>query len=282
MHALDAGMHVLCEKPLANSADQARAMLAKAEAAGVKHMILFVGRWAAHFQHMKRLLEDGYIGRAFQARLSFVAGFGRCGEYMWRFDRQRANGSVADLGSHMIDLARSYLGDVAKVSAHLATFVDRPDAEGHPSDPANDSALLTLEFAQGAHAAIEVSAVANTGDRWAEQHLALFGDAGTLCADVVFGGVERSAVVRGVRYPEVRFQTLPVPQDSSDEFECPRGRAALLPGLSLEPSIAPRVFIDAIVHDRPAFPDFHDGLKAQQVVDAAVISHRTGCRVSLP
>src|SRR5437867_512366 len=41
MHALDAGLHVLCEKPLANSADQARAMLAKAEAAGVKHMILF-------------------------------------------------------------------------------------------------------------------------------------------------------------------------------------------------------------------------------------------------
>jgi predicted dehydrogenase len=281
MHALDAGLHVLCEKPLANSADEARAMLAKAEAAGVKHMILFIGRWAPHFQHMKRLLADGYIGRAFQARLSFLAGFGRRGEYLWRFDRQRANGAVADLGSHMIDLARWYLGDVAKVSAHLATFVDRPGADGRPPDPANDSALLTLEFAQGAHATIEVSAVANTGDRWAEQHLALHGAHGTLCVDVVLGGVERGVVIRGVRHPEVRFQTLPMPQDPADEVECPPVRAALLPGLSLEPSIAPRAFIDAIVQDRQPFPDFHDGLKVQEVVEAALISHRTGCQVSL-
>ena len=200
---------------------------------------------------------------------------------MWRFDRQRANGAVADLGSHMIDLALWYFGDVVKVSAHLATFVDRPGTDGHPLDPANDSALLTLEFAQGAHAIIDVSAVANTGDRWAEQHVALYGETGTLCADVVLGGEERSAVVRGVRDPEGRFQALPVPRDSSDEFDCPRAETALLPGVSLMPSIAPRQFIDAIVHDRQAFPDFNDGLRVQEVVDAALISHRTGCQISL-
>jgi len=281
MHALDAGLHVLCEKPLANSADDASAMLAKAEATGVKHMILFIARWAPHFRHVRRLLADDYIGRAFAARFSFLAGFGRHGEYMWRFDRERANGAVADLGSHMIDLARWYLGGIAKVSAHLATFVRRSATDGYPLDSTNDSALLTLEFAQGAHATIEVSAVANMGDRWAEQHLALHGAHGTLCVDVVLGGVERGVVIRGVRHPEVRFQTLPMPRDPADEVECPPVRAALLPGLSLEPSIAPRVFIDAIIHDREASPDFHDGLKVQEVVEAALASHRTGCQVSL-
>jgi len=281
MRALDAGLHVLCEKPLANSVDEASAMLAKAQAAGVKHMILFVARWTPHFRHVKRLLADNYIGRAFQAHFSFLTGFGRRGEYMWRFDRRRANGAVADLGSHMIDLARWYLGDVVNVNAHLATFIDRPGADGDPLDQANDSALLTLEFAQGAHVTIEVSAVASTGDRWAEQHLALHGETGALCADVVFGGMERGAMVRGVRHSEVRFQTLPVPQDLYNTFECPHDGTALLPGLSLEPSIAPRAFVDAIVDGQPAFPDFHDGLKVQEVVDAALLSHRTGCRVPL-
>ena len=96
----------------------------------VKHMILFTWRWQPHFRYLKQLVDDGYLGRCYHADFRFLGGFGRQSEYSWRYDSHRSNGVVSDLGAHMIDFARWYIGDVAKVSAHLATFVDRPGADG--------------------------------------------------------------------------------------------------------------------------------------------------------
>jgi len=67
MDALDAGLHVLCEKPMALNAQHAREMYDKAEAVGVKHMVLFTWRWQPHFRYLKQLVDDGYIGRCYQA-----------------------------------------------------------------------------------------------------------------------------------------------------------------------------------------------------------------------
>jgi predicted dehydrogenase len=106
MTALDAGLHVLCEKPLALNADQAKAMYDKAQAMGVKHMIFFTWRWMPHVQYLRHLIDTEFVGRCFQCHFRFLGGWGRDGEYGWRFDRQRANGVLGDLGSHMIDFAR--------------------------------------------------------------------------------------------------------------------------------------------------------------------------------
>lgn len=281
MSALDAGLHVLCEKPLANTSGQAWSMYEKAEAVGVKHMVLFTWRWTAHFQFLHKLIADGYIGHCFHVQFSFLASYGRAAQYGWRFDRRRANGILGDLGSHMIDFARWYVGDVRKVSANLASFIERPGADSGTPDPANDSAILALEFANGAHGTIHVSAVAHTADRWVEQHLSFHGEAGTLHADVLFGGTEASAVIRGARRGEDHFQTLaaheePVVNVESSRVGLGQGTTALL-----RPSVVPALFIDAIVEDRPILPNFHDGFKVQQVIDAALESHRTGCRIAL-
>lgn len=133
MDALDAGLHVLCEKPLALNAGQAREMYEKAEAAKVKHMVLFTWRWQPHHLYLKQLVDEGYVGGCYQAYFSFLGPFGRDGEYQWRFDSQRSNGVVSDLGAHRIDFARWYVGDVCRVSAHLSSFVERPDAGGRPN-----------------------------------------------------------------------------------------------------------------------------------------------------
>lgn len=281
MSALEAGLHVLCDKPLANTADQAKEMYEKAEAVGVKHMALFTWRWMPHFQYLRKLIADGYIGRCFQAQFSFLGGYGRAREYLWRFDHQRANGIVGDLGSHMIDFARWYVGDIVKVNASLATFIDRPGVGGQPLDPANDSAILAIEFANGAHGTIQVSAVTHLGDRGNEQHLILYGEAGTLQADVLFAGVESGAVIRGARQNDDQFQMLPVPDKLWGDVDRSDFASAQVPGLFVEQSIGPRLFIDAILEDRPVSPNFYDGFKAQEVVDAALKSHRTGCQVSL-
>jgi predicted dehydrogenase len=281
MSALDAGLHVLCEKPLANTADQAKEMYEKAEAVGVKHMVLFTWRWMPHFQYLRKLIVDSYIGRCFHVQFCFLGGYGRASEYLWRFDRQRANGILGDLGSHMIDFAQWYVGDIVKVNAHLATFVNRPGVDGQPLDPANDSAILVVEFANGAHGTIQVNAVAHVGDREVEQHLILYGEAGTLQADVLFGGVESGAVIRGARHNEDQFQMLPVPDKLWADVDHSDFASAQVPGLFVKQSIGPRLFIDAILEDRPVSPNFYDGFKVQEVVDAALKSHQTGCQVSL-
>jgi predicted dehydrogenase len=156
MAALDAGLHVLCEKPLALDMAQARAMYEKAEAAGVTHMVLFTYRWLPPYRYVRQLVDEGYLGRPFNCSMRYVCGFGRDPQDRWRLDPQRARGVLGDIGSHMIDLARWYLGDVAGVGAHLTAFVGRIDSQGRRIDSTNDSAALTLLFQNGAQATIQL------------------------------------------------------------------------------------------------------------------------------
>ncbi len=179
MAGLDAGLHILCEKPLALTATQAKEMHERAEASG----------------------------RCYHCHLRYEGGYGREASYAWRFDRQQGHGILGDLGSHLIDLARWYVGDIAKVSGHLATYVARPGPDGQVLDPANDSALVALEFANGAQGTIHVSAVAHVGDRGQSFQAALYGEAGSLEFDFDF----KEAELRGLRAGEVQWQVLRVP-----------------------------------------------------------------------
>lgn len=162
MAALDAGLHVLCEKPLAFTLGQAQEMVERAEQAGVKHMTYFTYRWIPVFQYLHRLIQEGYLGRCYYSQFRYVGGYGRSGKYQWKWDRQdRGLGILGNLGVHMIDLAHWCIGDIAKVSAHLPAFIPRPDiaVAGQPLEAANDTALLTLKYADGSQGVIQVSAV---------------------------------------------------------------------------------------------------------------------------
>jgi len=177
----------------------------------------------------------------------------------------------------MIDLARWYVGDVAKVCAHLGTFVDRPGSEGQALDPANDAASLVLQFKDGTQGMIQVSVVAHEGDRVQEQHVVLHGQSGTLEADSSFAGVE----VRGARHDQEQFETLPVPDDLWGGVDRTSSFFSRVSEVFVKQSVGVRLFIDAILEDRPVTPSFYDGLKAQEVVDAAIESHQSGSWVSL-
>lgn len=272
LDALDAGLHVLCEKPLAGNAAQAREMHAKAQATGLQNLVLFTYRWMPQHIYARQLLHEGRIGRCRQANFQFLMSYAGDQEYRWRFDGQRANGVLGDLGSHVIDLARWYLGEIVRVQAHMANFVDRPGAGGGPGVPANDSALLLLEFADGAHAAVQLSAVATAieDEGWAVRSQ-LYGEAGSLDISLT---VNEAIGWSQAGTPGV--QRLPVPaelwggSDPSDFF-----------GVFLKAPAGPRLFIDAIAEGRPAEPSFYDGLRAQEVVDAALESHRSGRAVAL-
>jgi predicted dehydrogenase len=276
MDALDAGLHVLCEKPLALSLAQAEEMVEKAEAAGVKHMVCFTYRWTPAGRYLKQLVDSGFVGRCLHCHFSYLAGYGRAARYGWKWDRRRGLGVLGDLGAHAIDLARWYVGDIAKVSARLGTFVERPGVEGQPLDPANDAALLAVEFANGAQGTIQASAVAHI-TRGQEKHIRLYGQSGTLEADESFVVGE----IRGARQDEEQTQVLAIPEELWEGVDRAQPLIAQEMEAFLKQSIGDRQFIDAILDDRPVVPSFYDGLKAQQVIEAALQSHQQGVWVSL-
>lgn len=279
MAALAAGLHVLCEKPMALTAADARAMLARAAEAGVKHMVNFTWRTTPTYQYMRELIAEGYLGLPYQCAFRFDAGFGRQGDYRWRFDRRRANGALGGSGSHMADLARWLIGDIAAVSATLSTFVHRPGVDNQPPDPANDAATLALRFANGAQGTVAVSAVAHLGDRIMHQQAILHGEAGTLEADVSFGhGWE----LRGARSGETQIRPLPIPDRIAGRMDAAKPPLARLIERAITAPVGPRTFIDAIVEDRQADPSFADGVRAQEVIEAALRSDASGCWEPLP
>ncbi len=270
MDALAAGLHVLCEKPLALTTAQAREMYAAAEAAGVRHMVNFTYRWYPGFLHLRDLLAEGYVGRPYHCDLRFLAGYARDTRYLWRYDRRRAHGVLGDLGSHMIDLARWCLGDIARVSARLGVAIAREGADGATLDPANDHAALTVEFRDGSQGVIQASAVVLMDGQW--QEVAVHGERGTLAATASL----EAAGVRGARGDEREARPLAIPDALWGDLPPTSSPLALV-----QHAMGPRAFIDAILADRPASPSFYDGLKALEVVEAALISDREGRWVTL-
>lgn len=272
MEALDAGLHVLCEKPLALDATQAREMYQRAKARGVIHMAFFSWRWPPAQRFLHALIDQGYLGQCLECELRFVHGFGRHHDYEWRFDPGRSQGVLGDLGSHMIDLVQWYLGDITQVSASLSTFVERSAADGSPGRSANDAAFLTIQLASGARGIIHVSAVASEADREMEQRIVLHGELGTLEADYTSLGTE----VRGTREGDAEFQVLPIPDEIWGDVD---RRDPL--GVFRRQSVGDRGFIDAIVQGRSASPSFREGVRVQRVIDAAIESARSGRWVSV-
>jgi predicted dehydrogenase len=263
--ALNAGKHVLCEKPLALNAAQAREMLDHAAASRLKHMVFFRWRWLPQVERMRELVATGWIGNPQQLTLRYLANYGRRPGYAWRFDELRANGVLGDLGSHMIDFALWLGGDIHSVSADLSTSTERFASDRTRVLKGNDQATLLLRFAGGAQGVIQLSSVAELGDEPQELSIEVLGDEGFLSLSF-----PRSIgpTLRGARKGR-----------SASEIEVvDEARGALSYDLGLQQewsrrSVADRLFVDAIVGDTPLTPSFVDGVRAQEVIDAAIASH---------
>lgn len=129
--ALDAfarGKHVLCEKPLALSADDAHRLCRAAAASGSVAQVGFVYRQWPAVTMARRLIEEGTIGAVRTVRAQFLLDYNGNPDVpmSWRFDRTRAgSGALGDVGSHCIDLVQYLAGPITAVSARMQTFIPR-------------------------------------------------------------------------------------------------------------------------------------------------------------
>jgi len=272
MAALNAGLHVLCEKPLAMDVAQAVEMTRLAEEKGVKTLVPFTYRFMPTNRYLKRLVDEGYIGKPYHMAMRYYTGYGREPGYLWRFDKELAgSGVIGDLGSHFLYLARWWFGEIVAVSCHTAAHVDRGATRpnGEPYEQLEDSAYFLLEFANSAQASIHVTCVAHEKTKFGQRHfIELHGSDGTLYSEVDWDNKQE---VRGAKGPDGLLELLPLPDDVwgrvrrdvvHDTYKDVFRKELLMIG----------EWVSAVANDTAVSPDFSDGLAIQKLMEAALQS----------
>jgi predicted dehydrogenase len=129
--AAQLGKHVLCEKPLARTAAEAKAMWDAVEAAKIKHMVAFNYRFVPAVRMIRDLIDQGALGRIYHWRAVYLQEwimphYGT--PIIWRLQKDVAgSGALGDLGAHIIDLAHYLVGGIKSVSALTKTFIQERD-----------------------------------------------------------------------------------------------------------------------------------------------------------
>jgi predicted dehydrogenase len=259
--------HVFCEKPLAPNIVHAREMAAAVQAAGLRSMMGFATRFSQVIQNVKRLLDDGAVGRIFHVHAqAFNAGLlADPPRWSWRTDKARSGtGILGDLGSHLIDLNHFLIGQTVEVMASMKTFipelVDPATGERHRHEVDDDTALL-LRFENGAHGTLALSRLGSVHMDYpiGRRHYLIDGSKGGILWE---NGV---ATLHPYKGRPLRIEGEP-PLWEVDHHTFITGWARQI----LEP------FVHAIRTgaDRP--PTIRDGLRAQEVIEAAVRSAQSG------
>jgi predicted dehydrogenase len=287
MAALDRGLPVLCEKPLGMSVAEAHEMAESARQRNAITMVPFTYRFMPTNQFVKQLIVDGYVGRPYHLSMRYFAGYARDSAYAWRFDEAKAgSGILGDLGSHWLDMARWFLGEVSAVSAHSNCFVDRdPRPDGSSYTQLEDSAVILARFESGASATLEVRAVCWEGTPFGQIHeLDLHGSEGTLHALNDWDTVQE---VRGVRAGETGpAKPLVIPDTAWSG--APRDHVHdTYRHIFRRTEAMTRGWATAISQGRQIEPDFATGARIQELVAAAITSAATdgswqACPVSSP
>jgi predicted dehydrogenase len=162
--AAAAGKAVLCEKPLALTYPEAAAALAAVTGAGVHHAVGFNYRRLPAVALMRRMVAGGAVGEVRLWRATWLSDEFTDPQtpYDWRFDRAMGGTTIADLGSHLIDMALWMTGEIASVCAQSATFIaERPlPGGGTQAVTVDDASSALLRFGSGALGAIEVARAA--------------------------------------------------------------------------------------------------------------------------
>jgi predicted dehydrogenase len=193
--ALDAGKHVLCEKPLANTLAEAEAMAgaaARAARNGVRAMVGFNYRRVPAVALARRLIAEGRIGTLRHVRASYLQDWlaDAAVPLTWRLQRERAgSGALGDIGAHAIDLAQYLSGEpLTGVSGLMTTFVTERSPAGASGGAekapvtVDDAALFTGRLPSGAVALFEATRFA-TGRKNALT-IELNGELGSLAFDL--------------------------------------------------------------------------------------------------
>ena len=274
--ALNAGKHVLCEKPFAIDVRQAVAMRDTAAQSGLTAMIAHEFRHTPQRAYIKELLSGSYIGNFQLCTIElfldrYVTGAPR--PLSWMASNADGGGLLGALGSHYIDALRDWFGEVATVSGRLAGL--RPDVIDTATGRAvkaesDDTFLFTLTFKNGGIATM-IASFAATPSRGTR--IVVMGDGGTLLAEQPGPNPMEDGVVIASRNGEP-LKALETPARYAP-FKDPRDHRLMAFRLLV------RDFTAGVEQRTSPAPNFTDGLRCQEVIDAVRKSSESGRTIAL-
>jgi predicted dehydrogenase len=258
--ALKHGLHVLCEKPMATTLADARAMAKAAKKAKRVGMINFSYREIQGIDEVKKIIDDGALGelrhveaRYFQSWLngSSMGGWKTRPGFWWRMSTDHGGGTLGDVGCHIIDLANYLVGDVASLSCTMKSFLKGVRNNAHKGFKldADDTFIANVEFAQGAFGMIRAT-------RWAtgfsnDLAVDVFGTKGGLRLETKSRSATLKVCIGEVQVARSLWTDVPLPMD---------------------PYTVQQRFADSIRDGKAKSPSFEDGVRNQAIMDACVKS----------
>jgi len=286
--------HVFCEKPLALTLKDAREILHAVEKNGVKHQIGFNYRFAPAVLLAKKLIDEGKIGEIYHFRGNYLQDYIIDPNFplVWRLQKDVAgSGSHGDLGAHVIDLARFLVGDFKRVMGMQKTFIkQRPIVERmiglsasatenaeYGEVTVDDATIFMSEFECGALGCFEATrfAAGHSNDLWFE----INGSKGSIKFDLLrinelqYFSREDESGLQG-------FRTIQVTEDVHPygAHWWPTGHV-----IGYEHTFVHEFyeFFKSILEDKPTSPDFYDGMKCCQVLEAVEKSAEEGAFVEV-
>lgn len=273
--AAKAGKHIYCEKPLARTVDEATRAAGAIRASGVKCGLTFNFRFFPCVLQAKKLIDDGFIGRAF----SFHGRYFRASyidptrPMAWRLRKAQAGGGIViDSGAHLLDLAQWLMGDVAEVRATLDTpHKQRPATKGSAqleTVDVEDMAFVQMRTQAGVLGALEMSRMATgaTNDIWFEVR----GDKGALRFTLEEPNWLYAYDMRSAHRGFVRLETVQrYDGQLAPDWTSPVGAARTHAECQYR-------FLRAVWDGTEPSPGLDDGLRVQRLVDAVYRSHERG------
>jgi predicted dehydrogenase len=293
--AAEAGKHIICEKPLSRTVDEARAMYDAVSAAGVVNMVAFSYRRTPAVALAHELISSGALGRIRNFRGTYLQDWSNDPDLplSWRFRREVAgSGALGDIATHVLDIARYLIGEIAAVSAQMSTFIpDRPISQGpdqlagarklagspRAAVDVDDEVITLLRFEDGAVGSLEASRHAH--GRKNSLTFEVHGDAGSLTFDYE-------------RRDELRLYLTSDPEDRRGFRTVITGPAhpygaALWPIPALGIGYGETKIIEcyelmrAVAGEIEASPDFRDGYQIARICEAIADSAETGTWVEV-
>ncbi|MGI9420181.1 MAG: Gfo/Idh/MocA family protein [Geminicoccaceae bacterium] len=288
--AAEAGKHIICEKPLARTGDEAKTMLDAVEKSGVIHMVAFNYRRTPAVALARKYIDEGRIGEIVNFRGTYLQDWSADpdGPLSWRFQKSVAgSGAIGDIGTHVVDFARYLAGEITAVHAINRTLVPtRPVQSGHVDKlgvgggnanatrekvDVDDETMTMLRFANGAVGSIEATRNA-------------YGRNNYLTFEV--HGTKGSLAFNYERRDELEVMFADDPADARGFRTVYSGPAhpygdALwpIPGLGIGYSetkiVECRDFFKAIADGVQPSPNFGDGYRISLIADAIIKSGET-------
>lgn len=283
--AAENGKHVFCEKPLALNLSDAREMLDAAVKSKIKNQVGFNYRFVPAVQLAKKFIDEGKIGKIFHFRATYLQDWIIDPEFplVWRLNKNVAgSGSHGDLGAHLIDTARFLVGDLEKVIGMSKTFIkERPIVEkmiglsgkAQANAPkgevtVDDATLFMTEFKNGALGCFEATRFA-------------YGHKNAMSFEI--NGSKGSLKFEFERMNELQYFSAEDEEGTQGYrlIQCTEGIhpyvSAWWPAghvLGYENTFVHEMyeFAQSIAKDKPTAPDFYDGFKCSQVLEAVDLS----------